>query len=114
MTKLIELLSKKNSPQSVPDLVKSLKVNKTTVYRQLEKAINDGVVVEVDFGDGKKHYELSNKGHHHHIVCNNCGKTECVEVKADLESEQKNLEKKTKFNILAHSLEFFGLCPSCK
>ncbi len=44
-----------------------MKVNKTTVYRELEHLISKAVVKPIEFGDGKKRYEL-NAGHHHHLV----------------------------------------------
>lgn len=116
--RILELLSQSKAPVSAPDLIESFKssgvnVNKTTIYRELEFLLQKQLVNEVEFGDGKKRYEIDN-GHHHHIVCLNCGKVEDVSLDADLSIEEKKIEKETGFKIKSHSLEFFGYCKDCK
>jgi Fur family transcriptional regulator, ferric uptake regulator len=69
--------------------------------------------VQIQFQEGKLRYELAGKEHHHHLVCENCGKIEDVlsRVIPALEEEIKN---KHKFLVKRHSLEFFGLCEDCQ
>ncbi len=110
--KVIDVLSQSNTPIDVASLVNKIKVNKTTVYRQIDKLIKDGKIVEVEFGDGKKRYELKSLGHHHHLVCKNCGILE--DISFNEETILKEVSKKTDFLIESHSLEFFGLCNNCK
>ncbi len=50
------------------------KVNKSTVYRTLELLKRLGLVDETDLGQGRLCYHHVDKGHHHHLVCQNCGK----------------------------------------
>lgn len=110
--KVIDILLKNSSPVDVSFLVKKLKVNKTTVYRQLEKLIKENIVTEVELGEGKKRYELKSLGHHHHLVCDDCGKLEDVSFNEDILLKEVN--KKSKFLIKSHNLEFFGLCVECR
>ncbi len=51
-----------------------LKVNKTTVYRELTFLLDNEIIKSIDFGDGVKRYELQENEHHHHIICVNCKK----------------------------------------
>lgn len=109
--KIVAILSRVDKPIDVSLLVKKIGVNKTTVYRQIEKLLERNILTEIDFGDGKKRYELKSLGHHHHIVCKNCGKLEDIEI--DEDNLIKSVIDKTNFKIESHSLEFFGKCLSC-
>ena len=90
-----------------------LKVNKTTVYRNLNTLLVENKITELDFGEGKKRYEL-NKKHHHHLVCNQCKKIECFEITQDLRQQEAEITKNTEFKITSHVLEFFGVCKGCQ
>lgn len=113
---MLEMFSKKPIPLSAIEILeklktKGLKVNKTTVYRELEYMLIQKLLIQINFGDGKIRYETSSGEHHHHFVCDNCGLVE--EVALD-ESLLFNALKKTHFAIKRHSLEFFGLCSNCQ
>lgn len=108
---VFDLISKSSLPVDASYLIDKLKVNKTTVYRQIDKLVSEERIVEVDFGDGKKRYELTNLNHHHHLVCKNCGKIKDIELDESL--ILKELAKRTDFKIESHSLEFFGHCLKC-
>lgn len=90
-----------------------LKINKTTVYRNLSTLLAENKITELDFGEGKKRYEL-NKSHHHHLLCNSCQKITCFEIKQDLHEQELEITKNTGFNITNHILEFFGICKDCQ
>ena len=48
-------------------------VNISTVYRTLELLKRLGLVTETDLGGGRVRYHPADKGHHHHLVCQECG-----------------------------------------
>jgi Fur family ferric uptake transcriptional regulator len=48
-------------------------VNISTVYRTLELLKRLGLVTETDLGGGRFRYHPADKGHHHHLVCRECG-----------------------------------------
>lgn len=108
---VLDLISKSKLPVDANFLIEKLKVNKTTVYRQIDKLVADNKIVEVELGDGKKRYELKDLKHHHHLVCNKCGKIEDVELNEKIILEE--LSKKTDFRVENHNLEFFGICVNC-
>ena len=90
-------------------------VNKTTVYRQLAHLKEHDFIKEIDFGDGKKRFELnSNDRHHHHLVCTNCKMVDDIKIDNDVISIERAISKARNFKIMHHSLEFFGLCKNCK
>ena len=117
---LIEALYRSPAPLSVPDILVALEgkgvvVNKTTVYRELERLEKMGHVHGVQFQDRKQYYELTSRGHHHHLICMQCEKVEDVDVnESELLQEEKKVSKQKNFTVLRHSLEFFGLCKKCK
>lgn len=106
-SKIIDILNKSNAPISALDLLTKIKVNKTTIYRELFFLLGSGLINEVDFGDKKKRYELKDQKHHHHLVCLNCKTVVDVNIK-----ESFNTPKD--FKVIRHNLEFFGLCSSCQ
>ena len=109
---LLSLLKKAKYPLSVPEMFFKISANKTTLYRELDWFVAQGLIIEVEFGDGKKRYEVASRNHHHHLVCKTCGKIEDVEV--DEKVLLANIKNKTRFQINNHSLEFFGKCVNCQ
>lgn len=92
----------------------------TTVYRTMELFVRLGILKKYDFGDGYSRYEIVSEqhDHHHHIICRKCLKV--IEYRDFLDEEtllikeiQENLEKKYKFRIDDHELDFYGSCPDC-
>lgn len=115
---LVEVLLTSSSPLSIIEILQILKQrdlnpNKTTVYREIEFLKKQDVLQEVELGDGKKRYEIS-QIHHHHIVCLNCGLIKDVPMEKDLNLEEAKVIKKMGFKPVGHSLEFFGLCHKCQ
>lgn len=114
----LEILIDTNIPISVSDLRSSLsglnlKIHKTSVYRELSVLKKQGVIQEVQFGENKKRYEITQTDHHHHIVCIDCNKIEDVALEKDLDNHEQKIMRQKNFKVLNHSLEFFGLCASC-
>lgn len=86
--------------------------NISTVYRTLELLKTQDLVNEIDLGDGRIRYHPSEKGHHHHLVCNKCGKiislpesTFCPLI--DM------LEHDYRFSADLKHLAVFGTCFDC-
>lgn len=116
---IVKLLSGHDRPLAVDELIAAmekmgLRPNKTTIYRELAFLIDAGLVMEVDLGEGKKRYESGTKGHHHHLVCLNCHIIEEVEMDPHLGEHEQAIAKQHKFQVVRHSLEFYGLCSRCQ
>jgi Fur family ferric uptake transcriptional regulator len=116
---LIDVLQKAKKPLAVPELLLLLEkrktlVNKTTIYREIEKLINHQVVKEIYFGNDKARYELADGDHHHHIICVECKRVDDVAATKDVQLQEKDIAKTLNYKVLDHSLEFFGVCKSCQ
>ena len=117
--KLLEVFCASSQPLTVSEVLtrlrrRNLTPNKTTVYRELDFLIDQRIVVQLDLLDGKKRYELHDDGHHHHLLCDKCGKIQCVEMQNDLEDLENKLVHEFNFEIKRHVLEFFGNCKECR
>lgn len=116
---LIDIFHSTKKPLSVPELLLLLKqkdteVNKTTVYREIEKLIHHNILKEVYLKSDKARYELANTKHHHHIVCITCKRVDDIPITDDVEKHEKDIIKKLNYKVLDHSLEFFGVCTNCQ
>ncbi len=89
-----------------------MKVGLATVYRQLNALAEAGEADTVRL-EGQQLFRLcGDDGHHHHLVCTNCGKT--VEIESPSETWLRGISEKYGFTIERHTLEVFGLCPDCR
>lgn len=111
------LCALQKKPLTVADIfesvnTKKMKVDKATIYRILTGFMKLGIVKEIYLKDREARYELSNSGHHHHLVCEQCGDIEDVALCEEL--LLKEVRKQSSFKIKSHSLEFFGSCKNCQ
>jgi Fur family transcriptional regulator, ferric uptake regulator len=90
-------------------------VDPATIYRVIKGLKERNLIRAVDLRHNHAHYELaSGKKHHHHIVCERCGRVEDARRCDPLSIEQSVLENSREFlSIKTHSIEFFGLCKKC-
>ena len=83
----------------------------TTVYRHLRTLQQKGLVRCRNLPTGEALYSPVNRDHHH-LTCVDCGKTfvlkTCPIKNIELPKTQTN-----DFELLFHTLEFFGLCKHC-
>ena len=88
-------------------------VNISTVYRTLELLKHLGLVTETDLGDGMVRYHCAEKGHHHHLVCTNCGAVIDLD-EAVVSPLEEILIKKYQFKPDLKHLAIFGRCENCQ
>lgn len=80
--------------------------NKTSVYRALDRLVENGDVCQHYFHDSQAVYELSSH-HHAHVFCKNCGIVVIAECDYAEEPKVKN------FQIDHHHLTLIGICQKC-
>ncbi|MBR3722009.1 MAG: transcriptional repressor [Selenomonadaceae bacterium] len=107
------------SAEDVRDLLKEShsEIGLATIYRSLELLSELSILEKIEFGDGCARYEVTNVTpnvhHHHHIICENCGKV--IEFEDDLlEPLEDAIETKFDFKINNHQVKFFGICKECQ
>lgn len=90
---VLDMFEKKNESISVVALIEVLKnnMNRTTVYRILDRLENQGVLHSFNSKDGLKWYAKcdgctthAHSDMHPHFQCTDCDKIECIEVKIDI------------------------------
>ena len=87
--------------------------NISTVYRTLELLKELNLVTETDFGEGYVRYHVAEKGHHHHLLCQTCGKIMDVEEVA-LYPLKDALLRKYGFDADLRHLAISGQCSRCR
>ena len=111
------LLKKGRAPISAEIIYKEIKKNKkiscdlASVYRTLAVLFEQGAIQKSDVFGGVQHYELADKGHRHHIVCQKCKRIDPIDF--CLVKGQEQVLVKLGYQKIHHRLEFSGLCPSC-
>jgi Fur family ferric uptake transcriptional regulator len=87
-------------------------VNISTVYRTLELLKRLGLVTETDLGEGRVRYHPAEKGHHHHLVCQQCGAI--IDLDESLLAPLKSaLLREYKFSADLTHLAILGRCVNC-
>jgi Fur family transcriptional regulator, ferric uptake regulator len=92
---------------------KGYRVSLATAYRTLRLLSTLGLLRELDFAEGHKHYELKQDTlPHQHIICTNCNITLEFEDHF-LETIGQEIASKNNFQVVDAQFKIFGLCPNC-
>jgi Fur family peroxide stress response transcriptional regulator len=114
---IVNILAKSEGHPSVENIYDQIKkkfstMSLATVYRNIILVRSLGEVLELGFPDGSNRYDGNNPIPHPHVICIECKKI----VDPDLDSLDemtKEVARETRFTILNHRLDFFGLCSDC-
>ena len=91
------------------------RVGLASVYRALDQLADLDLVQRVELGDGITRFEPSHADgdHHHHLVCDDCGK---VEPFADpgLEQALEEAARRLAFPMQGHEVVLHGQCGDCR
>jgi Fur family transcriptional regulator, ferric uptake regulator len=112
---VVELLDQEGCALTALEIDKRLPgVGRATVYRALEQLEGLGMVQRVDVkGDAAGFERVDPSGHHHHhIVCEQCGRVVAFEDDR-LEQAIRALGERPDFNVSSHEVTLRGECASC-
>ena len=116
---VIELLGEQDCCLTAQEIFDRLRasgrrVGIASVYRVLDLLTSEGLLQRIDLGSGISRYEPARSGgHHHHLVCDSCGKVEAFEDHA-LESAIHRLEKASGYEVAGHDVVLHGACGDCR
>lgn len=115
---IIEVLDIAKKPLSASDIIVllgecDLTPHKTSIYRELNFMLEQGVINRITFGERQDRFELLAMEHHHHAICQNCGDIEDVECGEEIRKIEQMLKNRN-FKVSDHLIEFFGLCKKCQ
>ena len=88
------------------------RVGRATIYRSLKLLVDSGVICRVLLEDGNLHYQLSRRGHHHHLLCVHCGASQDL-VGCDILDQLRDVSSAHGFELSGHWLEVYGRCKIC-
>ncbi len=86
---------------------------RATVFRTIRLLSDVGAVCRVLLEDGSLRYRLSQRGHHHHLVCTSCGRVQDLE-ECSVVDVVRDLSRQSGYKIEGHWLEFYGRCQMCR
>jgi Fur family ferric uptake transcriptional regulator len=116
---VLSLLSRQScclSAQEISDRLRGsgTDIGQASVYRALDLLHDMGLVQRVDVGDGGSRFEPVAPGgeHHHHAVCDSCGRVTRFEDEK-LERQLETLAGKLRHSMSGHDLVIRGECSSC-
>jgi Fur family ferric uptake transcriptional regulator len=89
-------------------------VGRASVYRTLEQLGQLGLVQRLDVGGDAAGYERVEPGgdHHHHIVCEGCGRLEPFN-NPQLERAVTAVARRSEFEVSGHEIVLRGTCRDC-
>ncbi len=83
-----------------------------TVYRALNEMARVGQADVLQTSTAGQLFRSCESGHHHHLVCVDCGKT--VQFDAPVEEWVEKIAEVEGFTLVRHVLDIFGRCPECQ
>lgn len=117
---VVTALVKVDGPESAAELHDRMRVPLSSLYRNLTVLDEAGVLERHHDADGLARYELAEwlGGHHHHLVCIDCGTVEDVDLSDEAEAMLDELARRAAlrsgYRATGHNLEIEGVCPSCR
>ena len=90
------------------------KVGIASVYRVLEQLSDLGLVHRVALGGGVTRFEpaLPDGEHHHHLVCDECGRVEMFDDRS-LERTLEKVAGSRGYELAQHDVVLHGACADC-
>jgi Fur family ferric uptake transcriptional regulator len=117
---VIELLAEQDCCLTAQEIFDRLRasgrrVGIASVYRVLDLLAAEGLVHRIELGAGTARFEPARPGgeHHHHLVCDTCGKVEAFEDPG-LERAIHRLEDMSGYAVAGHDVVLHGACRDCR
>ena len=90
-------------------------VGRASVYRALEQLTELHLVTRLEVGQDAARYEPVHPGgeHHHHLVCDRCGRITPFEDRA-LETAIDRVSRRVRFDVGDHDVVLHGACERCR
>lgn len=86
-----------------------------TVFRMILLMEKLHLVHKVNLQRSCSYYEISDpRKHYDHLICRACGSVVLIDIPCPIGDAEKRIAQQYGFRDLSHSLEFFGICATCK
>ena len=88
-------------------------VSRATLYRNLPRLVDSGLIHKVEMAHGQARYELMVGRHHHdHMICLGCG-TILEFESPEVERIQVQVCRRKRFVMTGHTHQIRGYCSAC-
>jgi Fur family ferric uptake transcriptional regulator len=120
---IVDALERAARPLTVPEILDASgdrSVPMSSAYRNLNVLLDAGVVHRVAGADEFARYELAERlaGHHHHLMCGECGAVIDVPASARLENALRDaaalVAGENDFEVTGHRIDLLGRCAKCR
>jgi Fur family ferric uptake transcriptional regulator len=117
---VIELLARQECCLTAQEIETRLReerggIGTASVYRALDLLLGIGLVQRIEVGEGAARYEpvIPDGHHHHHVVCESCGRISPFEDEG-LERAIGHLAKRLGHRVSGHDVLIRGRCSRCE
>jgi Fur family ferric uptake transcriptional regulator len=115
---ILDLITREENHISSQDIFEHLKpvlpaVNRSTIYRALDRLVKSGQVSVSDLGTGSMLYQHIGGEIHHHLVCQKCQKISTLSHDI-VEKFFSDIQLSSHFKIATKHLILYGVCPNCQ
>ena len=124
---IVSMLETSDRPLTISEILqvsKSIKdaknaIVQSSLYRNLVVLEEVGAVQKVVSTDDNGRYELNEEilGHHHHLLCSECGDVRDIVIpehfEQELDKELGQIAKRSGFKLDQHRLDLIGRCQKC-
>ena len=93
-------------------LSQNQKVGLTTIYRVLAELEAASEADSLTLEDGETKYRACGSHHHHHLVCQKCGRAAEFDLPG-FETAAQQIAAQHGFSSVQHTVELFGICADC-
>ncbi len=118
---IVDELARTPRPLTIPELLAArADLAQSSVYRNLSVLERAGVVRRLLTHDDFARYELAEDltEHHHHLICDRCGRVEDFVVpgglEADLDRSLSKVASRHGFTHSSHRVDLVGTCALCR
>jgi Fe2+ or Zn2+ uptake regulation protein len=121
---LLRLLSDRERHMTADEITaemhtRGVPVDRVTIYRNIEKMLVEGLLIATNLPGRALRVGLCTQPdspHHHHIVCDKCGRvaeSEGCLVAEHWGSIESQVMKSTGFKLTGHIMQYVGICAEC-
>ena len=117
---IVEFLGEQRCCVTAQEIFDGLRVERravgiASVYRVLDQLVALRLVQRLDVSGSIARYEPVRPGgeHHHHIVCDDCGRVDAFEDER-LERVLGSLARRVSYEVAAHEVVLRGACVDCR
>ena len=122
---LLSMLAEKSRHMTADEITAELRrggiqVDRVTIYRNIERMLIEGLLIATNLPGRALRVGTCTQPHaehHHHIVCENCGRVAesdgCL-VAENWDSVETRVQQSTGFKLTGHIMQFVGICSECQ